>query len=126
MAKDKGGRPTKMTDETVKKLEEAFANGATDVQACFYAGISKPTLYSYQEKYPEFLDRKQGLKSQLGLISKNKLANAIRQGDVAKAQWYLERTDSEFKLKYNQDHTSSDNSMTPQVIERVVIDTREE
>ena len=54
------GRPTKMTPETVKKLEEAFAIGASDGEACFYSDISKETLYTYQDKTPGFLDRKRG------------------------------------------------------------------
>ncbi len=102
--KKKGGRPTLMTPETVKKLEEAFANGATDVQACFYANISKQTLYNYQEKHPEFVGRKEGLKAQLGLIAKNQVAKAIKSGDVNKAAWYLERKEKdEFSLKTEQD-----------------------
>lgn len=91
MKKNKGGRPTKMTEMVVKKLEEAFAVGATDIQACFYAGITPQTLYNYQEARPEFLERKNALKQELGLIAKNKLAARINQGDVADAKWYLER-----------------------------------
>lgn len=56
------GRPTKMTDITLKKLEEVFALGGTDEEACFYAGISHQTLYDYQKKNKHFLERKQALK----------------------------------------------------------------
>jgi len=104
MAKNKGGRPTKMDDLTVKKLEEAFINGATDVQACFYAGISKQTLYTYQDKNPEFIDRKEALKANLGLIAKNVLAKSIRDDDNANdAKWYLERKEKkEYSTQTNQ------------------------
>ncbi|WP_230334267.1 hypothetical protein [Streptococcus suis] len=37
MMKNKGGRPTKMTQGTVKKLEEAFLRGLSDEEACLYA-----------------------------------------------------------------------------------------
>ncbi len=57
------GRPTVMTVETVNKLEEAFMLGCTDEEACFAANISKQTLYNYQDKNPEFIDRKETLKS---------------------------------------------------------------
>lgn len=50
MAKTKRGRPTKMTQGTVKKLEEAFLRGLSDEEACLYADISKPTLYDYCDK----------------------------------------------------------------------------
>lgn len=57
------GRPTVMTPEVILKLEEAFAWGCSDIEACFYAGISKSPFYEYQEAHPEFKDRKEELKS---------------------------------------------------------------
>ena len=51
-------RPTKMTGEAVSKLEKAFLMGCTDLEACVYAEISKHCLYRYEEKNPEFRDRK--------------------------------------------------------------------
>ena len=103
----KGGRPTKMTELTVKKLEEAFSNGASDVEACFIAGISKECLYQYQDKFPSFVDRKFALKEMIKYQAKIKVKQAIekeKQPDTAK--WYLERKDKEFKNK--TDITSDD------------------
>ena len=99
MAEDVG-RPTLMTPETVNKLEQAFSLGATDVEACFYAGISKQTLYNYQEKYPEFVDRKAALKDKLVLKARQVVASAMEDGDKQTAQWYLERKKKdEFSIK---------------------------
>ena len=99
MAKDVG-RPTLMTPEKVNKLEQAFSLGATDVEACFYAGISKQTLYNYQEKYPEFVDRKAALKDKLVLKARQVVALAMEDGDKQTAQWYLERKKKdEFSIK---------------------------
>lgn len=87
---------------TLKKLEEAFAVGATDEQACFFANISHQTLYNYQQKNPEYVERKEALKKSLGLIAKNNLAKAINQGDVENAKWYLERKEKdEYSTKIN-------------------------
>ena len=44
------GRPTVMTDEVIRILEEAFSNDATDEQACFLANISPSSLYKFQEE----------------------------------------------------------------------------
>lgn len=65
MAKKKSnaGRPTLITELVLKKLEEAFAMGCTDLEACLYADISHQTLYNYQNKTPEFVERKQALKN---------------------------------------------------------------
>lgn len=100
MAKNKGGRPTVMDEDTIQKLEHAFSIGATDVQACFYAGISKATLYNYQEKHPEFVDRKEALKANLAYIAKGVLAQSLQEGKVDDAKWYLERKEKdEFSTK---------------------------
>lgn len=56
------GRPTIMTPVIIAKLEEVFALGGSDEEACFYAGIGKSTLYSYQQDHPEFVERKDALK----------------------------------------------------------------
>ena len=99
MAEDVG-RPTLMTPETVNKLEQAFSLGATDLEACFYAGISKQTLYNYQAKYPEFVDRKEALKDKLVLKARQVVASAMESGDKQTAQWYLERKKKdEFSVK---------------------------
>ncbi len=85
-----GGRPTKMTPETVKKLELAFAIGCTDVEACLFADITRQTLTSYQNRNPKFFDRKQQLKKMPILQARTKVVEDI-QGDSGTAKWYLER-----------------------------------
>ena len=77
MAKHKGGRPTDMTIETVNKLEEVFSIGGTDKEACFYAGISHQTLYNYQDRHPEFVERKEALKERPVLKARQTLVKAL-------------------------------------------------
>ena len=67
MAKNKGGRPTKITPIIVKKLEEAYLFDCTDKEACFYADISPAALYMYQKRHPEFIERKESLKLNTGI-----------------------------------------------------------
>lgn len=76
--KSNAGRPTKMTDNTVKKLEEAFLMGCSDVEACLFADISKQTLYNYQEANPEFVDRKESLKSNPVMLSRKIQLEALK------------------------------------------------
>lgn len=64
------GRPTIMTTETLRKLEEAFALGCTDLEACLYADISKTTLYDYQQAHPESVERKEELKEHPVLLAR--------------------------------------------------------
>jgi hypothetical protein len=78
------GRPTKMTNLVVKKLEEAFALGCTDLEACFYADITKQTLYTYQQSQPEFLDRKEALKQRPVLEARRSVINHFKDsGNLA-------------------------------------------
>jgi len=80
--KSNAGRPTVMTPETIKKLEEAFALGCTDGEACFYADIAKPTLYKYQNEHPEFIDRKESLKERPVLLARKAVVDAILSGEM--------------------------------------------
>lgn len=84
-------RPTVMTPEVIAKLEEAFAWGCTDVEACLHANIATPTLYLYQEKNPKFIERKEALKETPILLSRKAVVQAIRKGDRVTALAYLER-----------------------------------
>ena len=79
-----------MTPETVDKLEQAFAIGCTDIEACLFADISKQTLYNYQDKNPEFIDRKQKLKEMPVLQARTTVVEHL-QDDPGSAKWYLER-----------------------------------
>jgi len=90
MAKDVG-RPPIVDEIVLQKLEQAFSNDLTDLEACLYAGIGKSTLYNYQNANPEFLERKEILKNALSLKAKNVLANSINAGNEADAKWWLER-----------------------------------
>jgi len=111
--KDKYGRPTVMTPEALRKLEEAFAMGCTDVEACLYANIGKSTLYTYQAENEGFLERKEELKDSLKLHAKSNLSRSIKiDEDIDNSKWYLERkSKSEFSTRTEQDITSKGNQI---------------
>ncbi len=90
MAEDiKIGRPTVITPETIAKLEEVFALGGTDEEACFYADIGKTTLYNYQQEHPEFVERKEALKQRPFLKARQTFVKAL--DDPHYAVEYLRR-----------------------------------
>ena len=93
MAKDgtDRGRPTVMTDEVVAKLEYGFMKGLNDTECCGYAGISRAAYYDYVAKNPEFLDKKEELKSRPSTKAKLNIVEAIENGDTDLAKWWLER-----------------------------------
>lgn len=101
------GRPSVITPEVLRKLEEAFAIGASDLEACFYADISKTALYEYQERNPKFTERKAKLKERPVLMARQSVVKAI-ESDVLTARWFLERKrKSEFAVKTETDITTA-------------------
>lgn len=94
MMSEKVGRPTKMTDEVVSKLEHAFSLGCTDLEACSYADISKHTLYRYESNNPEFSDRKEVLKTNPFMKAREVLYNAlVVDADINVANKMIDRKD---------------------------------
>jgi len=92
MAKTKNpvGRPTIMTPEVIDKLEEVFALGGSDAEACLWADIATDTLYKYQRENPEFIKRKESLKETPILRARRTVVNALEK-DSDMAMRYLER-----------------------------------
>ena len=88
--KNKGGRPTKLTPETIKRLEEVFSIGGSDLEACFYANISKTALYDYQQKKPEFAERKAQLKEKTILKARQEVIKGLTNNPEFSLK-YLER-----------------------------------
>jgi len=109
MAKRKpqpNGRPPAMTPETIAKLEEAFALGCTDREACLWADIATATLYKWQVKNPDFTERKAQLKETPILKARQSVIGALKD-DPKLALAYLERrAKSEFSLRTETDITS--------------------
>jgi hypothetical protein len=86
-----------MTELTVKKLEEAFALGCSDIEACLYAGITKQTLYNYQDKNQEFIDRKEVLKANPVLAARQSVLRHMKEnGNLALR--YLDHSTKEGSL----------------------------
>lgn len=112
-------RPTVMTPEVVAKLEEAFAWGCTDIEACLWADIAEKTLYLYQEKHPEFIQRKEALKETPVLDSRMTVSRAVKR-DPDMAMKYLERKKkNEFSTRAENDITSGGEKLQPLMVQFV-------
>lgn len=106
MEENKLGRPTVMTEAVLNKLEEVFAIGGSDEEACFYADISKQTLYDYQKNNPEFIDRKEALKERPILKARQVIVKSLDNPEHSK--WYLERKKKkEFSPRIEQEVSGS-------------------
>lgn len=94
-----------MTEATVNKLEEAFLMGCPDLEACLFAGITKQTLYNYQEKNPAFVDRKEALKQNPFMKARKVQLDDLNDGNSAIAQAVLTRKEGSKLSVGNTDGT---------------------
>lgn len=101
--KHAGGRPSALTPEVVKKLEDSFHIDSTVEDACKYAGISKVTFYKYYEKDELFMNKidaarmAPGMKARLVLVSQMDSTNEAQA--LKAAMEYLRRRDPRYSDK---------------------------
>lgn len=103
-SKNKVGRPTVMTPEKVRKLEQGFLMGLSDRKCCAFADVSTTALYEYCNKHPKFAERKEQLKDSPTIQAQINVVTAINNGDEDMSKWYLERkARDEFSTKQEVD-----------------------
>ena len=86
-----GGRPTVITQDTVRKLEQAFKDGLSVSEACFISGIGKRTFYDHKASDEDFAHKMELGKAYVTLRAKKVVVQAINDGNLTAAKWYLER-----------------------------------
>ena len=89
------GRPTVMTEKVIRLLEDAFLVGATDLEACVHADISKTALYNYCVEHEEFKERKELLKNQPTLKAKIIVNAALQKDDLPTAHKVIDRKEGQ-------------------------------
>lgn len=112
-----GGRPIIVDTAVLQKLYEAFIIGASDEEACFWANISKSTLYNFQNKYPEFLELKEQWKENPVMKARNTIFKNLN--NPMTASWYLERKKkTEFAIR-SELTGANGTELLPKVIEKL-------
>ena len=123
MAVNEEGKFTKLTDDTVKKLEEVFALDGTNEEACFWAGISKQTFYNWVKDNPDMKERFDSLRQRPFLKARQTVISGI-DGNPEFALKYLERKKKlEFGIQQSIDVTTkgeSLNNITDEQAERIL------
>ena len=120
--KDKGGRPTKLTDELKAKArnyELVFREEGDIIPSieglAYYLNIARSTLYKYEDEDAEFSDIVERVKTLQGKM----LISGGLVGDFNASITKVILTKHDYSDKQEIDHKSSDNSMKPTVIELV-------
>lgn len=116
-------RPRKINKEVVAKLEQAYKIGATDAEACLHAGIDRSTLFRYEEKNPEFRNKKEEWKQNPLLKARHTIYKNLDDPSVAK--WLLERRDKDFSIKVDQ-NVNGDVKLTPVTFNILPVKSKDE
>lgn len=85
----KGQIKQKLTEDTIRKLEEAFAIDASVKEACYYADISTDTYYRWIKEFPELSDKLERLREKPVLKARQTVVKSLDNPDYAFK--YLER-----------------------------------
>lgn len=100
----KGGRPSAITPDVLRKLEYAFAYDCTNEEACILAGIYPVTFYAFLKKQPEFANTITLLRHIPVLLARQSIVDSVIT-DPEKALKYLERKNKiEFSPKIELSH----------------------
>jgi hypothetical protein len=115
------GRPRKSLTDEQKAQVEALASVLSQDQIADYFGITRPTFVAIMDRDPDVLLRyKRGKARAIKDVSQGLLQKAL-QGDTVCMMFYL-KTQAGWRETNRVDHTSSDGTMSPTVIERRIID----
>ena len=113
---NKGGRPTKLTDELISKAEMYLtdypSNGdivPTVAGLSVYLDVAKSSIYKYRDESDRFSDTLERIES----LQESKLVNGGLMGDFNATIAKLMLSNHGYSEKQVVDNTSSDGSMTP-------------
>lgn len=116
--------------EVKQKLIEAYSNALPMAEVRLYAGVGKSSLSRYLASNPAFRDRLELLRKSPNILARNIIANALKNGDLATAKWWLEHKDEEFKrqssTKITQMGLSKTEDLEVDKFEIVIVETEEQ
>ncbi|WP_131667392.1 hypothetical protein [Psychrobacter pygoscelis] len=122
-SKNKGGRPAiELTDEQIVQVE-SLAAVLSKEQMCDYFGIANNTFDAICERQPEVFERyKRGKSKAIASVAGNLIGQA-QAGNTTAAIFYL-KTQAGWKETQVVDNLSSDGSMSPPKVERIIVDPK--
>lgn len=95
----KCGRPTKMTDECIGKLEEALRIDCTVGMACSYAWIDESTYYDHYKKNPVFSKKMDDAEKWLHILAHKEWTKLIETWDKDMIKEFKRKRDIRYKDK---------------------------
>ena len=124
------GRPTKYKPEFCDVVVKVGEEGETLVGMAEACDVDRATINNWMEENPEFFSAvKRGLqKSQAWWELQGRLATFGATPGFNPTSYIFNmknRFKEDWRDKVESDHTSSDGSMTPQVVERIIVQAKD-
>lgn len=102
------GRPTELTDDVIRKIEEVAALDGTVEEMAFYADVHRATIYRWLKEDTEFSDRIDALKQRPFLKARQTIVKSLDEPQHAfeymkrkKKDEFSERVDSKTDITTN-------------------------
>lgn len=89
------GRPLKIDNDILSKLDYAFSIGCNVSESCCYADISLSCFYKYLDRNPEYKAKIDLMRKKPVLKAKQGLYNQLVEEDPVMIRWYLEHKASD-------------------------------
>ena len=83
-------RPTTITPDTVRKLEQAFRDGLNVSQACLTSGVGRTAYYEHFNADEEFANKMTLAQQYVTIKAKRLVVQEINDGNLGAAKWWLE------------------------------------
>ena len=121
------GRPSKynqelqsLADEYIYRYHEQEDVIPSAAGLCVWLGISRSTLHEWERAYDKFSNTLDAIKS----LQEKTALNKGLTGDFNSTITKLVLANHGYSDKQQTDHTSSDGSLTPKQITRVIVDAK--
>ena len=121
MAQSKTGRPTKYSDDMQEKAYQYVRNHDSRVPTtaglAIHLGVRRSTLYEWAKNVQEFSDTLEELQDRQEVL----LVDGGLSGEFNSGITRVMMANHGYREKTEVDNLSSDGSMTPQKIERIIV-----
>lgn len=120
------GRPTKYDKSMGAKVLAFMSQGYSKMAAAGHIGVSYQTLKNWMDEHPEFFAAVKDGEARRVVFLETGLLAAENGAQVTSRIFALKNAaPDEWREKQAVDHTSSDGSMTPQVVERIIVQPKD-
>lgn len=83
-------KPDTLSEDCLRRLEDAFSLGCSDAEACCFAGVTLQVFQEHLKSDPTFKDRREILKQRPQLLARQTVFKALKE-DPQIALEYLDR-----------------------------------